>query len=329
VVVLDDTFLLAVRLAVARAEDERGAPLPTGDRADRVISELAARQHQVVLRRQLLVLGVSGGSIDARIGARLRPVHRGTFAVDTVALTAEGRRLAALLTVGRSGALSHRSLAHLLGVWAEEPDPVEVSVPGRAGRRRRTIRVHRVGSLDDVDRKEVGDVPCTTVARMVVDLAGVLTEPQLAEVLRQLDRTGRLDVRAVEDVLRRVDRPRGVVVLRALLRDYDDAPSVPFEVIERRWRALARRHGLPAGEPQAELRGTTRRADALLPGDVVLELDGRATHERLAQVADDRRRDLELAALGYLTVRLTWDDVTTRAAKTAERLRSVLLHRSA
>jgi very-short-patch-repair endonuclease len=43
---------------------------------------------------------------------------------------------------------------------------------------------------------------------------------------------------------------------------------------------------------------------------LVVETDGRAHHERRAAFERDRQRDLDLAALGIQTLRVTWRMVT-------------------
>jgi hypothetical protein len=55
-------------------------PFLRGGAVDEVIAELAARQHDVVARSQLLALGVSEDSIKHRLAARrLRRILRGVY----------------------------------------------------------------------------------------------------------------------------------------------------------------------------------------------------------------------------------------------------------
>jgi hypothetical protein len=56
-------------------------------RSDAAIAELAARQHGVVARPQLVALGLSLDAIDHRVERqRLHPLHRGVYAVGHRAL---------------------------------------------------------------------------------------------------------------------------------------------------------------------------------------------------------------------------------------------------
>jgi hypothetical protein len=87
----------------------------TGTGADRLIARLAARQHGVVSRRQLLQAGVTDPMIDRRMRTgRLHAVFRGIFAVGHPALSQHGRLQAALLAAGAGAVLSHRTAA---AVW--------------------------------------------------------------------------------------------------------------------------------------------------------------------------------------------------------------------
>jgi hypothetical protein len=79
---------------------------------DALVAELAARQHGVVARRQLVALELGHRAIDYRLAAgRLHPVHRGVFAVGHRRLTQHGLWMAAVLACGVGAVLSHRAAA--------------------------------------------------------------------------------------------------------------------------------------------------------------------------------------------------------------------------
>src|SRR3954447_12801565 len=82
---------------------------------DVVIAEIAAAQHGVVARAQLLAAGVGRRAIDGRLtrGA-LHPLHRGVFAVGHRRVSRDGWWMAATLAGGDGAVLSHRSAA---GLW--------------------------------------------------------------------------------------------------------------------------------------------------------------------------------------------------------------------
>src|SRR5688500_15763525 len=99
---------------------------------DPVIARLAARQHRLVGRKQLLRAGVGSEAIRHRVASnRLFAVHRGVYSVGIEDPGPYGRLLAAVLACGEGCVLSHRSPAVLWRLLGETPGPVEVTVPGK------------------------------------------------------------------------------------------------------------------------------------------------------------------------------------------------------
>ena len=87
------------------------------------MATLAARQHNVVARIQLLAAGVTTREIERRIASgHLHLNFRGVYAVGTPNVSQEGRWMAATLAVGGLRGLSHRSAAALWGL-ASIPRP--------------------------------------------------------------------------------------------------------------------------------------------------------------------------------------------------------------
>ena len=109
---------------------------------DGVIAELAARQHGLVARRQLLALGIGRGAIDSRIlRRRLHPVHRGVYALTPAPLERLARWMAAVLAGGERAVLSHWSAASL---WRLRPGvgPRSHVTSPRSRRSNRAITFH-------------------------------------------------------------------------------------------------------------------------------------------------------------------------------------------
>ena len=69
---------------------------------------LAARQHGVVARAQLLELGMTRDAIAHRLDrGRLHPIQRGVYALGRPQLTRHGALIAAVLACGPDAVLSH------------------------------------------------------------------------------------------------------------------------------------------------------------------------------------------------------------------------------
>src|SRR5215210_4639042 len=136
-----------------RAVYSRGEPGPSGlihrmdekvrtHPPDPVLAERGRRQHGVVSRAQLMALGLSRAEIDGRVRRKvLHRVHRGVYAVGHLALTRNGRFMAAVLACGEGAALSHFSAAVLWGILEDRGQAIHVTVEGN--RACRGIVVHR------------------------------------------------------------------------------------------------------------------------------------------------------------------------------------------
>ncbi|HSR95233.1 MAG TPA: type IV toxin-antitoxin system AbiEi family antitoxin domain-containing protein, partial [Solirubrobacterales bacterium] len=112
------------------------------DGLDRSSAELAARQHGVVARQQLLAFAGTGAIASRVRRGNLHRLHRGVYAVGHPILGVHGRWKAATLAVGPHSVLSHRSAAHLWGLRPRIAIPPEVTIP-RGWRGQVGICVHR------------------------------------------------------------------------------------------------------------------------------------------------------------------------------------------
>lgn len=112
--------------------------------ADDTILELAARQHGVVSRRQLVQAGVSPDKVDGRVRAkRLHPLYRGVYRIGPV-VAQYAHEMAAVLACDGLAVVSHRSAA---GLWQLMPHrrgagPVSVILAHSDHGRRPNIEPH-------------------------------------------------------------------------------------------------------------------------------------------------------------------------------------------
>jgi predicted transcriptional regulator of viral defense system len=142
---------------------------------ERAIQELAARQYGVVALHQLTALGLGPSSVRRRVAAgSLRRLHRGVYAVGLSAPSVNASFIAAVLACGPGAVLSHRSAGAHLGLRPCNRAAVDVSAPLRRGKARPGIDVHRSAGLEPCDMTRVEGIPCTTVARNLLDLAEVV-----------------------------------------------------------------------------------------------------------------------------------------------------------
>jgi very-short-patch-repair endonuclease len=189
---------------------------------------------------------------------------------------------------------------------------IDVTAPGRRGRIPQGIAAHRHGSLRPADRTTVAGVPCTSVARTLLDLAGVVTSSDLRNAITQSEVHGLFDLGPVRQLIDRSGRRRGVARLRRAIADHDPRDEVTREELERRFLALCRRTDLPSPEVNAPLLigADSIEADFLWrEARLIVETDGRGTHGTAKAFEQDRRRDRRLKVAGWDVIRCTWRQV--------------------
>jgi predicted transcriptional regulator of viral defense system len=274
---------------------------------DALIAALAERQHGTVARRQLIALGMHPRAIDRRIAAgRLHRIHRGVYAVGHKRLTREGRLIAAVLAAGPGAVLSHRSAAALHGI-RRHSGKIEITVPTTPPRS--AAFVARRSQLQPDELTEISGIPATTVARTLLDLATVISRPELDSAIREADYLRSFDLRAVETLLLRYPRRSGRARLRAALAEATYGTGTTRKELEARFRRLALAAKLPPPEFNAtiELGATTFEVDVLWRKQhVIVELDSWQAHGTRDRFESDRERDRKLKLAGYEVLRVTW-----------------------
>jgi very-short-patch-repair endonuclease len=251
----------------------------------------------------------------------------GVYAVGHPLLTAEGRWMAAVLACGEGTLLSHRSAAILWGLRESGGPRVDVSTTRRVGRGRAGIRVHLRASLGAADSGSCRGVPCTSVARTLLDLAAVLRPSELENACDRAEQLRLFDGRAIEELLARTRGERGTKRLRETLEQLNPSSQLTRSEIERLMLALCRTYSLtqPVVNGWIQLDGVGFSPDFLWPeAKLIVETDGAETHRTRRAFEADRRRDQLLAEAGYTTLRFTWRQVTTEPERVARTIEAVL-----
>jgi very-short-patch-repair endonuclease len=288
-----------------------------------VIAALAARQHGVVSRSQLLAAGLGRGAVDRRVAvARLHPLHRGVFAVGHRVLTKHGVWMAAVLAAGDGAALSHRSAAELWGIRHTQRSRIDVTVP-RHRRGRPGVEYHQtVLPLDEVTTER--GIAVTNPARTLLDLAAVLTPQQLAHALNEAEIRRLTSPLPLDALVARHPGRRGTTGLRRALRKQREiGEAITRSRFERRFLDFADEHGLP--RPRVNERLGPYEPDAFWPEQrLVVELDSYGIHTTRQAFEADRERDRALQANGYRVVRITWRQLHADPHAIAHQLRALL-----
>lgn len=290
---------------------------------DKLIAAVARTQHGYITRSQLLALGMGVGAIEYRIKiGRLIPVYRGVYAVGHVPIGREARSHAAVLACGAGAVLSHGSAA---GLWkyAKHWTPPPFEVTARSKRRRPGITVHRATTLSRRDITRQLGVPVTSPARTVFDMTPRLTtDKALRRFVMDARLTYTFHLGDLAEVLGRHPHHPATKRLEPFL-DPRRAGGPTRSEFEDAFLEFARRYDLPAPITNTHVHGY--EADVLFPEErVIVELDGAEFHLDRDVFESDRDRDAALLALGYVTVRITWERLKQRPAREAARLRKIL-----
>jgi very-short-patch-repair endonuclease len=263
---------------------------------------------------QLLALGVAPRTVgDALARRRLHPVHRGVHSlVAPAARPARAPEWAGVLACGPHAVLSHRTAARLHGLGDHREHSIELTLTeGDRGRRRAGLRVHRTHALEPRDVMRAGGLPITSIPRVVIDLATVLGDEPLAQLVdRALARTSRS--RMLEALVRHARWP-GTPKVRALL-DPARPSADAWSVAEARLLRLISRAGLPC--PEANVRVGNYVPDLLWrERRLIVEFDSWSFHGGPRSFQRDRERHNALVGMGYHVIRVTWQQLTETPEK--------------
>lgn len=217
--------------------------------------------------------------------------------------------MAAVLALGRGTVLSHRPAgAH----WqiARWTGICEVTVPRAGVRSRDGIRVH----CEQLPADEItihDGIPVTTVPRTLFDLAAVLPERTLERALNEAEVLRRWDELSLARLVDRYPRRKGSRAIRAVLGRRAEGATVTRSELEERFLDLVDQAGLR--RPEVNVLVEDLEVDAVWRSkQLVVELDGRSTHQTLEAFERDRERDRALQVKGWRTVRVTARQLTTQ-----------------
>ncbi len=233
--------------------------------------------------------------------------------------------MAAVLACGDGALLSHRSAAILWGLRAGGGARVDVTTIRRVGRGRAAIRVHWRPSVAAIDGGSCRGIPCTSVARTLLDLAAV-SPRELENACDRAEQLRLFDGRALHALVTRARGERGTKRLRETLEQLEPSGALTRTEIERLLLALCRTHSLPQPVVNGwiQLDGIGFSPDFLWPNaKLIVETDGHTTHGTREAFEADRRRDQLLAEAGYTTLRFTWLQVTTEPERVARTIKAV------
>ncbi len=286
------------------------------------VAELAAGEWGVLSVEELAAVGLSRQAILVRVrNGRLHRVHRGVYAVGHATLAREARWLAAVKACGTHAVLSHRSAAELWGLLERTDRLPAVTVPERERREHAGIEVHQSARLERRDLTRRAQIPVTTPARTVLDLAAICGRRELRAAVRRGQASHLISLRRLVEVIDRLAPCRGVRKLRALLADghvptASELENIVFDLIAD--------GGLVAPDVNKPIRVAGRwiKPDFRWPHErLIIEADGAAWHDQKLAREDDVERQALLEADGETVLRVTWRQAVGDRAATLRRIR--------
>ena len=260
---------------------------------------------------QLLAAGLDRDAVAYRrkVG-RLHLLHRGVYAVGHRPPSPLATAMAAVLACGPDAALSHGSAGALWRILPRWPAATHVTAPRE--RDRPGIHVHRSRSTDTTTHD---GIRVTTPLRTLVDLADVLPPKQLTRALNEAQ----------------VQRLVTAAELTTLLTRYPGRRTAQLtpergatrSELEDRFVRFLKRHKLALPEFNQTIAG--HEVDAVYREQhVVIELDSRQFHETPHAFEQDRDRDADVLAAGFVTLRVTHRRLKHHPTKEARRLNEIL-----
>jgi hypothetical protein len=205
-----------------------------------------------------------------------------------------------------------------------------VTVPVEAGRKLDGIRCRRCRYPREEEIVEHRGVACTTPARVLVDLAGMVGLTTLRRTVERAAVLKLLDLDAADLSLHFAKGRRGLRGLTAVLADWRTSDG-KVQDVRSDFEALVLPRLVSMGLPRPVVNerlavgGEVLMVDFLWPEQkVVVETDGAATHQTPVAFQRDRHRDQLLIAAGYRVPRVTWDQMKTEVGKVIARVAETL-----
>jgi very-short-patch-repair endonuclease len=214
-----------------------------------------------------------------------------------------GAETEALVSVREGAALSHWSAATMWGLWTPGPRVVEVLLNDAPAAVNPGVRVHRSRILEARDLHIRRDLPVTSPARTLLDIAPTASDRQLELAFDRAPR-GKMRPSQVADVLDRAGGHPGRRRLATMLERESVGTTMTRSVAEERRLALMRAAHLPGPLVNADVGGY--ELDFYWPDHkFAVEVDSWRFHSGRRAFEDDRQKDQGLRRLGIDPTRTT------------------------
>lgn len=291
------------------------------------LDEWLAANNGVVRRRDLISHGVSDAAIRQLIkSAGWQRPFRGVIVTDAATESPERVRCrAALLAAGRGAYLSCLGAALHHGLPVGSGREVHVSIPARrVVAHERGLRAHR-NALEEPPLA-YADLPTVALEQALIESFGCLTVARdrralvIESIRNQLVTAERVLVAIPAGARRRPE----LIALLTLCAGSESEAEIAMLLLMRSARLPepVRQHRVTAG-------GRNYRFDLAYPAALLaIEVDGKAWHFNARQRTADITRDAHLAAVGWLTLRFTLEQIGTEGDWVVRCVREAMARRT-
>jgi len=267
----------------------------------------------VISLDELRAFGVPDSTTNDRVArGRWHRLYRGVLSVVPPSmLRPAGRWRAAVLACGEGAALAGREAARCHGVRSRRRSRIDVVVPYPKKAKHRGIDVHRSKTLRPEDVTIVRGIPVTTVARTILDCAGLISRDDLERLIGEAEVQGLLDTRALEEQIEHNLRTVAAKRLRELLDSYEYDRGVVLNDFEQDLHNALRDAGAPSPLKNRWIvlsdGGPPVKPDFSWPhAKFVLHADGFKFHRSRVKFESDTGNDQRLIDDDWLPMRVTY-----------------------
>jgi hypothetical protein len=279
------------------------------------VGDVAASHHAAISRSQAVVSGLSALQIrNELVRSTLRPIAPRVYAIHGAPSTWRQSLKAATLTANGAGTASLRAAAQLHSVDGFTENLLEVTVP-RGRRVRMDGVVFHQAALQPHHWLLVDEIPCTSLARTIVDLRQVVGDEEVIRAIDSFQRMG-YSLTWLEQVAIELHRPgqRGSGLVLAQVRERKASGVVRGSWMERLIELAIASPKLPPLQLQHIIREEANgsfiaQVDLAFPSlRFGIEGHSRSFHTGTHQEILDQRRENRAIAEGWQFLYLGWAD---------------------
>lgn len=226
------------------------------------------------------------------------------------------------------GVASHRTALVLLKLGGYSGTLIDVTTT----RRRSSlpgVHIHYSPTLVASDVRRIGPIEVTNATRTLVSVGTLISERALEEALDCALSSGQTTLERLEERIQTLEGRgrRGPRALRTLLKKRSCGPAAGSPLETGLVRVL-RHHGLPDPARQITVSdedGVVGRLDFAYPEHrIAIEVQSYRWHSSRRALDKDADRFTRLQTLGWIVILVTYEDLETRPATVAARVRSAL-----